>query len=116
MANMSIFIGNLSATITEAELRGIFAPFGQVTSARVMNDNYIGSGQTRCYAYVEMPSKNDGDSAILRLNGTPYNGRDITVIEAMPMNHSEEPLPGKPRSARARQRGDNNACVSAAGN
>ncbi len=116
MANMSIFVGNLTSDITDAQLRGLFAPFGQVTSARVMNDNYIGSGQLRCYGYIEMPSKNDGESAILRLNGTPYRGREITVIEAMPMNHSEEALPGKPRSARARQRGDKAGCVAAIGN
>ena len=116
MANMSIFVGNLSVDITESELRGLFSTFGQVTSAKVMNDNYIGSGQLRCYGYVEMPSKNDGESAIFRLNGTTFHGRELTAIEAMPMNHGEESLPGKPRSARARQRGDKAVCVSAIGN
>jgi hypothetical protein len=69
-----------------------------------MNDNYIGSGQVRSYGYIEMPSKNDGEAAICRLNGTTCRGRDITVIESMPMNHGEEGVSGKPRSARARQR------------
>jgi RNA recognition motif-containing protein len=112
MGNMSIFIGNLSLGITEAELRGIFVPFGQVSSVTVMNDNYIGSGQLRSYGYIEMPSKNEGEAAILRLNGTPYRGRDITVIEAMPKNRPEEAISGKPRSARARQRSDNGECTS----
>ena len=104
MANISIFVGNLSLSITDAELRGMFAPFGCVASAKVMNNNYIGSGQLRGYGYVEMPSKNDGEAAIFSLNGKTYCGREITVIEAMPKNHGEEAISGKPRSARARQR------------
>jgi RNA recognition motif-containing protein len=104
MANISIFIGNLSLNITESELRGMFMPFGHVSSATVMNDNYIGSGQRRGYGYVEMLSKNDGEAAISSLNGKPYCGRELTVIEAMPQNHGEEAVSGKPRSARARQR------------
>jgi RNA recognition motif-containing protein len=104
MGNMSIFIGNLSLEMTEAELRRIFIPFGHVSSVRIMNDNYIGSGQLRGYGFVEMPSKNEGEAAILSLNGTPHRGRDISVIEAMPTNREEEPTPCKPRSARSRQR------------
>lgn len=104
MSNISIFVGNLSPLITEAELRGMFVPFGHVSSATVMSDKYIGSGQVRSYGYIEMPSKDDGEAAIFRLNGTPCRGREISVIEAMPMNHLEKPLSGKPRIGRTRQR------------
>jgi RNA recognition motif-containing protein len=104
MANISIFVGNLSVGMTEAELRGLFVPFGHVSSATVLNDDYIGSGQNRCYGYIEMLSKNDGEDAIFQLNGKPYRGRDLTVIEAMPTNRGEGVPSGKPRSSRARQR------------
>jgi len=104
MANMSIFIGNLSMDITETELRGMFQRFGQIFSATVMNDNYIGSGQSRCYGYIEMASKNDGENAICSLNGTTYRGRNLSVIEAMPKARGAQPVPRKPRIGRARER------------
>jgi RNA recognition motif-containing protein len=51
---MNIYVGNLPLEMTEEELRGEFVSFGEVTSVTIMNDKYIGSGQPRCYGYVEM--------------------------------------------------------------
>ncbi len=52
---MNIYVGNLSLTVTEAELRSEFIPFGTVTSVTLMNDAHFGSGQPRGYGYIEMP-------------------------------------------------------------
>ncbi len=54
--NMNIYVGNLSLEVTEEELRREFMAFGEVISVTIMNDEYIGSGQSRGYAFVEMPS------------------------------------------------------------
>jgi RNA recognition motif-containing protein len=104
MASINIFVGNLSMDITDNELKGMFSPFGMVTSSTIMNDRYIGSGQLRSYGYIEMPSKNDGEAAIISLNGTVYRGRDINVIEAMPQNRVEETIPSKARVSRSKPR------------
>jgi RNA recognition motif-containing protein len=53
---MNIYVGNLSLEMTEEELRREFMAFGEVISVTIMNDKYIGSGQSRGYAFVEMPS------------------------------------------------------------
>ena len=44
---MNIYVGNLSLEVTEEELRQEFITFGEVISVTIMNDKYIGSGQSR---------------------------------------------------------------------
>jgi len=58
--NMNIYVGNLPLEVTEDELRQEFMAFGEVISAIIMNDKYIGSGQQRGYGFVEMPSQSKG--------------------------------------------------------
>ena len=53
--NMNIYVGNLSLDLTDDELRREFMAFGEVISVTIMNDKYIGSGQSRAYGFVEMP-------------------------------------------------------------
>ncbi|PPD58755.1 RNA recognition motif domain-containing protein [Dehalogenimonas etheniformans] len=86
---MNIYVGNLSLAMTEAELRKEFDPFGTVNSVTLMNDNHIGSGQLRGYAYVDMPSIAEGELAISFINGRCLNGRIVTAIQAMPLSSEE---------------------------
>jgi RNA recognition motif-containing protein len=83
---MNIFVGNLSLDVTEEELRQEFMAFGEVRTVIIMNDNYIGSGQTRGYGFVEMSSKPDGEAAIVGLKGKKLRSRVIDVIEALPLS------------------------------
>ena len=66
---MNIYVGNLSLDVTEGELRMEFMAFGEVVSVTIMDDRYIGSGQPRGYAFVEMASKSGGETAISNLAG-----------------------------------------------
>ena len=86
---MNIYVGNLSLTVTETELRQEFTYFGQVISINIMNDKYIGSGQQRGYAFVEMTSKPEGEAAIIALNGKSLKGRVLSVIEALPLSDNK---------------------------
>jgi RNA recognition motif-containing protein len=105
---MNIYIGNLSLETTEGELRDAFTPFGEVTSVTIMNDKYIGSGQTTCYGYVEMTSKTAGIAAIAGLAGKKVRDRLIRVVEALPLsdkNSKRSPALKKGnRPGRSRQR------------
>ena len=83
---MNIFVGNLSFDITEGELRREFIAFGEVLSVVIMNDKYIGSGQTRVYAFVEMASKSEGEAAVTSLKGKRLRNQVIDVIEALPLS------------------------------
>ncbi len=107
---MNIYVGNLSLDVTEEELRSEFTAFGQVISVTIMNDNYIGSGQTRGYGYVGMTSKSEGEAAINSLNGKSLRGREIDLVEALPL--SDRTRSGllsnrrvSPFSGKARRRG-----------
>jgi RNA recognition motif-containing protein len=84
--NMSIYVGNLSLEVTEGELRQEFMAFGEVLSVTVMNDKCIGSGQARGYAFVEMPSRSEGEAAIAALNDKALRHMTINVIEALPLS------------------------------
>ncbi len=83
---MNIFVCNLSLEVTEEELRREFIAFGEVISVTIMNDKHIGSGQSRGYGFVEMPSQSEGQAAITALNGKTLRGRTIDVIQALALS------------------------------
>ncbi len=85
---MNIYVGNLPLEITEEELRREFMAFGEVISVTVMNDKYIGSGESRGYGFIQMPSASEGQAAIVALNGKTLRHRTIGVIEALPLSGS----------------------------
>ena len=79
---MKLYVGNLSYDVTDAELREAFAAYGRVASADVVKDRY--SGQSKGFGFVEMPTKEEAESAMQALNGTALRGRNINVNEARP--------------------------------
>lgn len=83
---MNIYVGNLSLDITEDELKREFMAFGTVVSVTLMNDRYIGSGQTDGYAFVEMASTAEGKVAIDNLSGKQLLGRELEIVEALPLS------------------------------
>ena len=96
---MNIYVGNLSFETTEDELRREFAEFGDVISVIVMNDKYIGSGQTRAYGYVEMASKSEGSEAISELEGKVIKGRILNIVEALPLSNKNGKIPRKSKKS-----------------
>jgi RNA recognition motif-containing protein len=86
VANMNIYVGNLSLDVTEGELRREFMAFGAVISVVIMDDKYIGSGQTRGYGFVEMASKSEGEAAIASLKGKKIRNQAIDVVGALPLS------------------------------
>ncbi len=79
---MRIYVGNLSYEVTEQDLRREFEAFGGVDSVSVITDKY--SGRPKGFAFVEMASKSEGETAITSLNGKTLNERTIVVNEARP--------------------------------
>jgi RNA recognition motif-containing protein len=79
---MNIYVGNLSFTTTEEELRSLFESFGQVTSASILKDKF--TDKSRGFGFVEMPEKEQAENAIQSLNGKEFNGRGLRVTEARP--------------------------------
>ena len=77
---MNIYVGNLSFTTTDADIKEAFQAFGEVSSCNVIMDKY--SGQSRGFGFVEMPNKEEAEKAISALNGKDIKGRTLKVNEA----------------------------------
>ena len=79
---MNIYVGNLSYSATEDQLRDLFAEFGQVESVSVITDR--ATGRPRGFAFVEMPDDAEGQKAIDELNGKELDERELKVNMARP--------------------------------
>ena len=79
---MNLYVGNLLFDVTEAELKELFSPYGEVTEVRLIMDKF--SGKTKGFGFIEMPSKEEAEKAIAELNGKDMRGRAMTVNEAKP--------------------------------
>lgn len=79
---MKLYVGNLSYEVTNASLEELFAPFGAVRSAQVIQDR--DTGRSKGFGFVEMGDDNAARSAIAELNEKEFNGRPLTVNEARP--------------------------------
>ncbi len=83
---MNIYVGNLPFTASEDEVRQAFAAYGTVSSVAIIKDRE--TGQSRGFAFVEMPNNEEGTNAINNLNGKPLKGRALKVNEARPREES----------------------------
>lgn len=81
-STMNIYVGNLSYETTDADLRAAFAPYGSITSARVIMDTE--TGRSRGFGFVEMSSQSEALAAIEGLNQTDLQGRQLRINEARP--------------------------------
>jgi cold-inducible RNA-binding protein len=72
---MNIYVGNLSNHTSEDELRQAFASFGEVSKVNIISDRY--TGESRGFAFVEMPNQAEGQAAI-------DGGRTLSVNVARP--------------------------------
>ncbi|MCB9846265.1 MAG: RNA-binding protein [Phycisphaeraceae bacterium] len=77
---MKLYVGNLSFDTSEQQLRELFSPHGEVTSAALVMDRE--TGRPRGFGFVEFADAASGQAAIAALNGSNVGGRDLTVNEA----------------------------------
>jgi RNA recognition motif-containing protein len=79
---MNIYVSNLSFNVQDEDLKEFFAPYGEVTSAKVINDKE--TGQSRGFGFVEMSDDAAAKKAIAELDQATVEGRSIRVSEARP--------------------------------
>ncbi len=77
-----LYVGNLSYATSSAELEQMFAQYGTVSSAQVIEDRL--TGRSKGFGFVEMSSDSEAQAAISGLNGHVNDGRALTVNEARP--------------------------------
>ena len=79
---MNIYVGNLPYSTNRDELKELFAAFGEVNAARIVNDRE--TGRSKGFGFVEMNSDDEARAAIEALNGKEVGGRKVVVNEARP--------------------------------
>ena len=79
---MNIYVSNLSFNIEDEDLRGYFAEYGDVSSAKVITDK--ATGRSKGFGFVEMPDDVAAAKAISEIDGSVADGRTIKVTEARP--------------------------------
>jgi RNA recognition motif-containing protein len=72
-----LYVGNLSFTTAEEELKTLFAQFGEVKSVAIIKDR--DTGRSRGFGFVEMENP---EAAVAGTNGKDFGGRTLTVNEA----------------------------------
>jgi RNA recognition motif-containing protein len=79
---MSIYVGNLSYSVTKEDLEETFAEYGTVNRVQLPTDRE--TGRLRGFAFVEMGTEAEETAAIEALDGAEWMGRDIKVNKAKP--------------------------------
>jgi RNA recognition motif-containing protein len=77
-----LYVGNLSYNVRSSDLETLFATYGKVDSAQVIEDRE--TGRSKGFGFVEMGSDQEAEAAIQGLNGQEHDGRPLTVNEARP--------------------------------
>src|ERR1041385_3881183 len=79
---MNIYVGNLSWSLKDQELSNLFAPFGEVSSAKIVTDKF--TQRSKGFGFVEMPNDEEAQAAIAQLNASEAEGRSLVVNESRP--------------------------------
>lgn len=77
-----LFVGSLSYSVNDDQLRDAFAAAGKVVSAKVIVDRE--TGRSKGFGFVEMDSDDEAKAAIQMLDGKEIEGRAVAVSEARP--------------------------------
>ncbi len=79
---VKLYVGNLSYTTTEADLKTLFAKAGQVASVALIKDR--DTGNSKGFAFVEMSTQVEAEKAISMYNGFNLDNRELKVNLAKP--------------------------------
>lgn len=77
---MKIYVSNLDFGVQNEDLAELFAAYGTVISANIINDR--ATGRSRGFGFVEMDNNEEATAAISNLNDSTFNGRQLRVSEA----------------------------------
>ena len=81
-----LYVGNLPFDTSEQDLQTLFAGAGTVETVNVIRD--MATGRARGFAFVEMATDADAQTAIRTLADSTFGGRQLTVNEARPKAQS----------------------------
>jgi RNA recognition motif-containing protein len=98
-----IYIGNLSYTTSEDDLRELFSKAGTVSTISLIKDR--DTGRSKGFAFIEMGTQSEAEQAIKMFNGSSFDNRELKVNIARP----REERPFSRSNNRYDQRGPRNS-------
>ena len=99
---MKLFVAKLNRDAVESDLLEWFGAMGPVRSVKVVTDRE--TGQSKCFGFVEMESRDAGEKAIAEMNGQEYMGFRMVVKEAEERGSRPRPSGGSGGSRDGRPR------------
>ncbi|HEV7920422.1 MAG TPA: RNA-binding protein [Thermoanaerobaculia bacterium] len=91
-----LYVGNLSARITDAQLHTLALPYGKPNSANIARE--LVGGASKGFAFIEYATAVEARAAIEGLDGKDVHGQKLSVCDANTLNV-------RPWSAAVRARG-----------
>ncbi len=85
---MNIYVGNLNWNMSSDDLRNLFSPYGEVSSAKIVTDKF-NNDRSKGFGFVEMADDDAAKSAIAALHDTEVLRRKIVVNESTPRPEGE---------------------------
>ena len=85
---MNIYVGNLNWNMSSEDLQNLFAPYGEVTSAKIVTDKF-NNDRSKGFGFVEMADDEAARKAISEVHDTEVLGRKIVVNESTPRPEGE---------------------------
>lgn len=82
---MTIYVGNLSYSVTQEDLQEVFAEYGTVKKVSLPVDRE--TGRVRGFGFVELEDESKEEQAIEELDGAEWMGRVLRVNKARPKNN-----------------------------
>ena len=80
--DIRIYVGNLNKSTTQEEIKTLFAQAGTVSSVDLVMDK--GSGLSKGFAFVAMPTQAEADKAISMFNAYSLADNELKVNIAKP--------------------------------
>ncbi len=76
MQGSKLYVGNLSYSVTNEQLKELFSDYGEVRQVNII--------ESRGFGFVEMSNQSEAERAKEALNGSEFKGRSLRVDEARP--------------------------------
>ncbi|NCN45517.1 MAG: RNA-binding protein [Candidatus Pacebacteria bacterium CG10_big_fil_rev_8_21_14_0_10_36_11] len=93
-----LYVGNLSYSVGEEELKDVFAEYGNVEECKLITD--FRTGRSKGFAFVKFATVEDATKAMEQLNEQEVQGRKLFIKVAQP------PRPREDRGFRGGDRGN----------
>ena len=77
-----LFVGNIDWSVTDDELKELFAKHGEIEEAVIIKDKF--SNRSKGFGFVTFANDEDADKATSELNDFEHKGRKLVVNEARP--------------------------------